>query len=178
MANADTVQKRMSLLSYLMPWRGPMVAMADENNLGETYSHVGTKQSLVGLYGGVMAITYGKGVYSGSTLGTLLSDSASAGTQLYFLSLDDVLPVGELATSAAASSNNTSLTIASPAVSSAAYSTNDGTVVAPIGRAVEFRVTLPTAAFADSNAQILVQYATDGSNTRDAFCFLNIKYVP
>jgi hypothetical protein len=55
-------------------------------------------------------------------------------------------------------------------------STNDGTVVAPIARAVEFRVTLGTSAFANTRAPILIQYGTDGSNTRNATCFLDIEF--
>lgn len=176
----NTTQKKMSLINYTLPWRGPMVAKRDDDYLGETHSHVGTRQSLVYLYGGVMAITYGIGVDADSSdlvLGTLRSDSASAGTQLYFISLDDRLPIDELVTSTpTGTSTNTALTISDVTETTAAYSTNDGTVVAPIGRAIEFRVTLGTSAFASTRAPILIQYGTDGTNTRNAACLLDIEF--
>jgi hypothetical protein len=180
MANADTVLKRMSLINYVMPCRGPMVAMRDENNLGETHAHVGTLQSLLTLYSGVMAITYRKGVDATDdtrVLGTLRSDAVSEGTQIYFVSLDNLLGIGEVANGApAASSTNSTLTLSDVAETTAAMSTNDGTVVAPIGRAIEFRVSLGTTRFANVRAPILVQWPTDGSNTQNITVYLDIEW--
>ena len=150
MANADTVQKRLSLINYAMPWRGPMVAMRDldAGYLGETKAHHGTLAALLNYYGGVMAITYRPGVDadgSDLSLGTLRSDAVSAGIQIYFVSLDNLLPTGETANGTpTVTSTNAALTIASPAVSTVALSNNDGSVVAPVGRAIEFKVTLST----------------------------------
>ena len=177
---ADTVLKRMSLINYVMPWRGPMVAMRDENNLGETHAHVGTLQSLLTLYGGVMAIEYGPGVDADSDnliLPTLRSDATTAGTQLYFVSLDDRLGIGELANGVpTATSTNSALTISAVTETTAAKSTNDGTVVAPIGRAIEFRVTLPATSFANVTAPILIHYPTDDSNANNVVVWLPVVW--
>jgi hypothetical protein len=183
MADADTVQKRLSAINYTMPWRGPMVAMRDLDNgyLGETSTHVGTLQSLLKLYGGVMAITYRPGVYvdgSDRSLGTLRSDAVSAGTQIYFVSLDNLLPTDEVANGTpTVTSTNTAITLSSPAVSTAALSNNDGSVVAPIGRAIEFRVTLPTSSFANTSAPILVNWESlTSANKSNCTVTLNIEW--
>ena len=180
MANADTVQKRLSLINYTLPWRGPMVAKRDENYLGETHAHSGTRASLVTLYGGVMAITYGIGVDADSdnlVLGTLRSDAVSEGKQFYFVSFDDRMPVDELVTGTpTATSSNTAVALSSVTESAVAYSTNDGTVVAPIGRAVEFFVTLSKSAFASTRAPILIQYVTSGNNIRNVTVYLDIEF--
>ena len=180
MANADTVLKRMSLIDYTMPWRGPMVAMRDADNLGETHAHHGTLQSLLYLYGGTMALTYRTGVDAANSdlsLGTLYSDATSAGTQIYFVSLDNVLAVGELANGTPTStSTNAALTVSAVTETTAAMSTNDGDVVAPIGRAIEFRVTLPTSTFANATAPILIHYPTDGSNASNITVTLDVVW--
>ena len=176
----DTTQKKMSAMNLTMPWRGLCVAMSDADNLGETQDHVGTWQALDYMYGGTMAITYRPGVDAASSnlsLGTLCSDDTSAGTQMYFVSLDNLIGIGELANGTpAASSPNTALTVSDVAVTTAAMSTNDGSVVAPIGRAIEFRVTLDTSAFANATAPILVHWPTDGSNANNVTVTLNIVW--
>ena len=183
MADADTVQKRLSAINYTMPWRGPMVAMRDldAGYLGETKAHHGTLLSLLKHYGGVMAITYRPGVDATSddlVLGTLRSDAASAGTQTYFVSLDELLGIGELANGTpTASSTNTALTLSAVSETTAAMSTNDGSVVAPIGRAIEFKVVLSTSSFANTRAPILVNWPTDTlSNANNITVWLDIEF--
>jgi hypothetical protein len=174
---------KMSLISYNVP--GPWVAMKGDDFLGETHDHVGIWQALVGLYGGsdIMAVTYRDGVSADSdnlTLPTLRSDATSAGTQIYFVSLDDRLGIGELANGTpTASSTNAAVTsggITAVSETTAAMSTNDGTVVAPIGRAIEFRVTLPATKFANVTAPILIHYPTDDSNARNVTVYLPIEF--
>ena len=179
--SVTTEQDKMSLISYNVP--GPWVAMANDDWLGETHEHVGTLQALLGLYGGtdIMSITYMKGVDATSdsrVLGTLRSDAVSAGSQMYFLSLDNLLGIGELANGTpVASSTNSALTLSAVAVSTAALSTNDGTVVAPIGRAIEFKIVLGTATFANVRAPILVQWPTDtDSNVNNQTVYLDIEF--
>ena len=181
MANADTVQKRLSAINYTMPWRGPMVAMRDADNLGETHAHHGTLLSLLKHYGGVMAITYRPGVDATSddlVLGTLRSDAVSAGSQMYFLSLDNLLGIGELANGTpTAASTNSALTLSNVSETTAAMSNNDGTVVAPIGRAIEFQVTLSTSSFANTRAPILINWPTDtDSNVNNLTVYLDIEF--
>ena len=177
--------EKLSLISYNVP--GPWVGMKKMDGLatdflGETHAHVGTLQAMIGLYGGtdIMAVTYRDGVDVGTsevTLPALRSDTVSAGTQIYFVSLDNVLGIGEVANGTpVASSTNTALTISAVSETTAAMSTNDGSVVAPVGRAIEFRVTLSTTAFANTTAPILVQYPTDGSNAQNWTIHLPIEF--
>ena len=177
----DTVQRRMSAMHHVMPWRMPSVAMRDENNIGETHTHAGTRQALAHYYGGVMAITYRPGVDATSSnlvLGTLRSDGTSAGTQTYFVSLDNLLGIGELANGApTAASTNAALTLSSVSETTAAMSTNDGSVAAPIGRAIEFKVVLSTSAFANVRAPILINWPTDtDSNANNLTVYLDIEF--
>lgn len=182
--SVTTEQDKMSLISYgiIGPWVAMGVSNGDANDVLEPVFHAGPLAAMLGLYGGtdIMAVTYRAGVYAGSdnlALGTLRSDATSAGTQIYFVSLDDVLGYGELANGTpTASSTNSSLTIANVAVNTAALSTNDGTVVAPIGRAIEFRVTLPTSTYGNARAPILVHYPTDGSNAGNITVYLDIQW--
>jgi len=169
----NTDQKLLSLISYNVP--GPWV------DPGETHNHAGTWQALIGLYAGVMAVTYRPGVDATSSnlvLGTLRSDGTSAGSQMYFLSLDNLLGVGELANGApAASSSNAALTISAVSETTAAMSTNDGTVTAPIARAIEFKVVLSTSAFASARVPILIQWPTDtDSNVNNLTVYLDIEF--
>ena len=93
------------------------------------------------------------------------------------MSLDDRLPIGELVNGTpTGTSTNTALTVWDVTETAAAYSTNDGTVVAPVARAVQFLVTLGTSAFANTRAPILIQYGTDGNNTRNVTVYLDIEF--
>ena len=127
-----------------------------------------------------MAITYRPGVDATSSdlsLGTLRSDASTAGTQMYFVSLDNLLPIGEVANgSPTGESTNSALTIENVSETTAAMSTNDGSVVAPIGRAIEVRVTLATSTFANATAPILIQWPTDGSNANNVTVTLDIEW--
>jgi len=181
----NTNQKLYSAMTPMMPWRGLRVlnSKLDGNGVdyvNETHTHVGTLQALDYMYGGVMAVTYRPGVDATGdlVLGTLRSDAVSAGSQMYFLSLDNLLGVGELAIATpAASSTNTALSLSNVAVSTAALSTNDGTVVAPIGRAIEFTVALSTSAFANVRAPILVQWPTDtASNINNLTVYIDVEF--
>ena len=183
--SVTTDQDKLSLISYGVP--GPWVAMSRMDGestdiLGETHFHSGVLQALLGLYGGtdIMSVTYRPGVDAASSnlnLGTLYSDATSAGTQMYFLSLDNLIGIGELANGTpTASSTNTAVTVSDVAETTAAMSNNDGTVVAPIGRAIEFRVTLSTSSFASADAPILIHWPTDGSNANNCTVTLSIQF--
>lgn len=181
----NTNQRFYSAMTPMMPWRGLKVLLNKLDGDGvdyvnETHDHVGTWQALAYMYGGVMAVTYRAGVDASSsnlTLPKLRSDATSAGTQIYFVSLDNKLGIGELANGTpTASSTNSALTISAVTETTAAMSTNDGTVVAPIARAVEFRVTLPTSTFANTEATILIHYPTDGSNAGNVSVKLPIEW--
>jgi hypothetical protein len=63
------------------------------------------------------------------------------------------------------------------AASTAALSNNDGTVVAPIGRAIEFKVVLSTSTFANTRAPILINWPTDTlSNANNLTVYLDIEF--
>jgi hypothetical protein len=184
--SVTTEQDKLSLISYGVP--GPWVAMSNiQGNstdvLGETRFHSGVLQALLGLYGGtdIMSVTYRPGVYADGSdlnLGALNSDAVSAGTQIYFVSLDNMLPVGETANGTpTVTSTNTALTLSAPAVNTAVLSTNDGSVVAPIGRAIEFRVTLSTSSFATTSAPILVNWESlTSANKNNCTVTLDIEF--
>ena len=184
--SVTTDQDKLSLISYGVP--GPWVVMNDlqgktTDTLGETRFHSGILQALLGLYGGtdVMSVTYRPGVDATSSdlvLGTLRSDAATAGTQTYFVSLDNLLGIGEVAQATpTAASTNTALTLSNVAASTAALSTNDNGVTAPIGRAIEFKVVLSTSSFANTRAPILINWPTDTlSNANNITVYLDIEF--
>ena len=99
------------------------------------------------------------------TLGTLASGSTTAGTQLYFVSLDKRLATGELSNGTpTATTTVTGITLSEVAVNTAVLSSVDGTIVAPIGRAIQFRVTTGKDVNAATTVPIVIHYFTDDSN--------------
>jgi len=76
------------------------------------------------------------------SLGTLSSGSTTTGVQTYFVSVDKRLATGDTVTGTPTiTTESTGITISSPLASTAVMSSNDGSIVAPIGRAITFTVT-------------------------------------
>jgi hypothetical protein len=95
------------------------------------------------------------------TLGTLSSGSVTTGKQSFFVSLDKRLATGDTVTGTPVlDTESTGITLTAPLVSTAVLSSNDGTIVAPIGRAITFTVETGKDVKGGETVTIEIAYAT------------------
>jgi len=95
------------------------------------------------------------------TLGTLSSGSATTGVQSYFVSVDKRLATGDTVTGTPVLSTKTpGITLELPLVSTAVLSSYDGSIVAPIGRAITFKVTTGKEVQGSATVEIYIAYGT------------------
>ena len=93
-------------------------------------------------------------------LGVISSGTASQGIQKFFVSMDKRMATGDTIDTATATTSNPQVTAANPTKNTEVLSSNDGTIVAPIGRAVEFTVTSNKEVTATTNIDIDITYIT------------------
>lgn len=93
-------------------------------------------------------------------LGVISSGTASQGKQKFFVSMDKRMATGDTIDSATSATSNPQVETSGTAKNDAVLSSNDGTVVAPIGRAVEFTVTSKKEVTATTNIDIDISYET------------------
>ena len=104
------------------------------------------------------------------SLGTISSGSTTAANQMFFVSFARKLGTGELLTGTpTVTTDATGITLASKAINTAKLSTLDGSIVALIGTAVQFKVTTGKDVNSETEIILRVGYETDNSPSNTGY---------